>query len=174
MKNSIKTICKSITTMLLIVLSFSTLAHGDEKHADKDKQAIMDIISGIKFGWENGDGTPFRKTFLDFKGARYIESGGQNKGLESLVSHHVEPEKGAMEYMTLDFNNVEIHFEGKKKKFAWAIADTRFKAKLKKSGRELDKSGYQTFLFRKIDGAWKVVHSHSSGRDNKPKKEHKH
>ncbi|MBL4941280.1 MAG: nuclear transport factor 2 family protein [Colwellia sp.] len=165
---------KIITTMMLLILSFSTLAHSDEKHADKDKQAIIDIIAGIKYGWENGDGTPFRKTFLDFKGARYIENGGQNPGLDSLVSHHVEPEKGAMEYMVLDFNDIEVHIEGSDKSFAWAVADTRFKAKLKKSGRELDKSGYQTFLFRKIDSEWKVVHSHSSGRDYRPKKAHKH
>jgi uncharacterized cupredoxin-like copper-binding protein len=137
-----------------------------------DVSAIKAVIAGIKYGWENGDGTPFRKTFLDFKGARYIESGGQNPGLDSLVNHHVEPEKGAMEYMTLDFNNIEVNFEGDN--FAWVLADTRFKAKVKKSGRELDKSGYQTLLLRKIDGAWKVVHSHSSSRDYRPAKKHAH
>ena len=161
---------KYITALFLVALSFSALAHGDNAHKDKNKQMIIDIITGIKYGWENGDGTPFRKTFLDFKGARYIESGGQNPGLDSLVNHHVEPEKGAMEYMTLDFTNIEVHFEGNDKTFAWAIADTRFKAKLKKNGRVLDKSGYQTFLFRKIDDTWKVVHTHSSGRDYRPKK----
>lgn len=135
-----------------------------------DKKKIKDIIAGIKFGWENGDGTPFRKNFLNFEGARYIESGGQNPGLDSLVNHHVEPEKDAFEYMNLDFSNIEIHFEGANKGFAWAIADSRFKAKAKKSGKMYDKNGYQTFLFRKIDGAWKVVHTHSSSRDFKPKK----
>ena len=163
---------KIIVTSLLLILSFSTVADGGQGQTNKDKQEIIDIISGIKNGWENGDGTPFRKTFLDFKGARYIESGGQNKGLDSLVTHHVEPEKGAMEYMMLDFSAIEVHFEGENKHFAWVIADTHFKAKLKKNGRELDKKGHQTFLFRKIDGQWKVVHTHSSGRDNLPKKEH--
>jgi hypothetical protein len=158
-----------IAAVIFMVVSFGTLAHGDENHADKNKQAIIKIISDIKYGWEHGDGKPFRDNFLNFKGARYIEGGGQNKGLDSLINHHVEPEKGAMEYMTLDFNNIEVNFEGADKSFAWVIADTRFKAKLKKSGRELDKSGYQTFLFRKIDDAWKVVHSHSSSRDYRPR-----
>ncbi len=165
---------KTITTLLLIVLSFNTLAHGDEKHVNKDKQAIIDIIVGIKYGWENGDGAPFRKTFLDFKGARYVEGGGQNAGLDSLVTHHVEPEKEALEYLKLNFSDIEVHFEGEKKSFAWAIADTRVKGKVNKSGREFDKSGYQTFLFRKIDGQWKVVHTHSSSRDYRPKKKHAH
>ena len=158
---------KYITALFVLMISFTSIAHDNKDHGNKDKQAIIDIITSVKYGWENGDGTPFRKNFLDFKGARYIEGGGQNKGLDSLVTHHVEPEKGAMEYMKLDFSDIEVHFEGKNKEFAWAIADTRFKGKVKESGRELDKSGYQTFLFRKIDDEWKVVHSHSSGRDKK-------
>jgi hypothetical protein len=163
-----------ITAVLLLTLSFMSFAHSDEQHNDKDKQAIIDILSSIKYGWENGDGIPFRKDFLDFKGARYIEGGGQNAGLNSLVEHHVEPEKDALEYLKLDFSDIEIHFEGNNKSFAWAIADTRLKGKVNKSGREFHKNGYQTFLFRKIDGSWKVLHSHSSSRDYKPKKEHKH
>jgi len=139
-----------------------------------DVAAIKTIIAGIKYGWENGDGTSFRKNFLNFKGARYIESGGQNQGLDSLVDQHVEPEKDAMEYLNLDFSNIEINFEGKDDSFAWAIADTRVKGKLKRTGREFDKSGYQTFLFRKIDNAWKVVHTHSSSRNYRATKTHDH
>jgi uncharacterized cupredoxin-like copper-binding protein len=144
-----------------------------------DKAAILKIIDGIKYGWENGDGSPFRTHFLDFPEARYYESGGQNKGLNDLVTHHVEPEKDAMEYLKLDFSNIRVFFE---KDFAWALADTRVKGKLKKSGRTFDKTGRQTFLFRLVDGTWKVVHTHSSSRDYKPvkknsdktKDEHKH
>jgi len=165
---------KYITAILVLMVSFFSIAHGDENHDNKDEKAIVDIISSIKYGWENGDGTPFRKNFLDVKGARYVESGGQNAGLNSLVEHHVEPEKDALEYLTLDFSEIEVHFEGEAKNFAWVIADTRVKGKVNKSGKVFDKSGYQTFLLRKIDGFWKVVHSHSSSRDYKPKKVHKH
>ncbi|MRX27528.1 DUF4440 domain-containing protein [Kangiella sp. HZ709] len=136
----------------------------------EDEEQIKSIIDGIEYGWENGDGKPFREHFLDFEGARFIESGGQNEGLDSLVTHHVEPEKDALEYLELDFSNVEIHFENN---FAWALAGTRVKGKVRKSGRVFDKSGYQTFLFRKVNDLWKVVHTHSSARDYKPKK-HKH
>ena len=162
-----------IFALLVLMLSFTSIAHDDKDHSNKDRKAIIDIISSIKYGWENGDGLPFRRNFLDFKGARYIEGGGQNEGVDSLVSHHVEPEKDALEFLSLDFNDIEVHFEGDDKSFAWAIADTRVKGKVNKSGKEFDKSGYQTFLFRKIDGFWKVVHSHSSSRDYQSKKEHK-
>tara|TARA_R110001606_G_scaffold7896_1_gene34410 strand:- start:3020 stop:3427 length:408 start_codon:yes stop_codon:yes gene_type:complete len=133
------------------------------------KARLIKIIAAVKYGWENGDGKPFRQHFLNFPGARYIESGGQNEGLDDLVSHHVEPEKDALVFLSLDFSNIEIHFEND---FAWAIADTRVKGEVRKNGLTFDKSGYQTFLFRKVDASWKVVHSHSSSRDYKPKKSH--
>jgi uncharacterized protein (TIGR02246 family) len=134
-----------------------------------DIEAIKKIITAIEYGWENGDGRPFRENFLNFSGARYIESGGQNIGLDSLVTHHVEPEKQAMEYLELDFSNIEVTFEGNDKSFAWVIADTAVKGKVKKSGRTFDKTGYQTFLFRKINGKWQVIHSHSSSRNRRIK-----
>lgn len=134
---------------------------------EQDESEIMKIIAAVKYGWENGDGKPFRQHFLNFPEARYIESGGQNEGLDDLVSHHVEPEKDSLVFLNLDFNNVEIHLEND---FAWAIADTRVKGEVRKNGKTFDKSGFQTFLFRKVDNSWKVVHSHSSSRDYKPKK----
>ncbi len=157
-----------ILSTLMLTFSASLLASGDKNH---DQEAILKIIDGIKYGWKNGDGKPFRENFLDYKGARYIESGGQNAGLDSLVNHHVEPEKDALEYLNLDFSGIEVNFEGD---FAWAIATTRVKGKVRNSQRTFDKSGYQTFLFRKIDDLWKVVHTHSSSRDYNPKKKNHH
>mgnify|MGYP003655766896 CR=1 FL=1 len=52
----------------------------------EDETAIKEIIAAIEYGWENGDGEPFRKHFLDFEGARYIESGGQNELLPTRAS----------------------------------------------------------------------------------------
>lgn len=133
--------------------------------AASDADALKAIISEVAFGWERGDGAAFRKHFLDFDGARYIEGGGQNLGLNDLVQRHVEPEKDSLEYLKLDFSNVQIHFEGS---FAWAIADTRIKGKVRKTGTEFDRTGYETFLFRKVGDAWKVVHTHSSSRPYRP------
>ncbi len=128
---------------------------------DPDAAALLAIIDAIEKGWEQGDGRPFRQHFLDFEGARYIESGGQNEGLSDLVDHHVEPEGDALADFTLDFSNIETHIEGD---FAWALADVEVKALLKRDQRQIHNRGYETFLFRRVDGEWKVVHTHSSSR----------
>lgn len=129
--------------------------------ADDSDQALVNIIESIERGWETADGTPFRQHFLDFEGARYIESGGQNEGLDDLVTHHVEPEGDALDGLDLTFSNIETHIEGD---FAWAVADVEVRATVKRDARKIHNRGYETFLFRRVGGDWKVVHTHSSSR----------
>jgi SnoaL-like protein len=148
----------SMTVALVLAPAFFSQ---QVRAAEDDAAAMIAIIDAIAIGWEQADGTPFRTHFLDFEGARYVESGGQNNGLDDLVGHHVEPEGDALDSLELDFSNIETHLEGD---FAWAIADTEVKATVKRDQREIHNRGYQTFLFRRVDGEWKVVHTHSSSR----------
>lgn len=142
----------------VLVLGLTLVGHAN---ANEDAEELVAIIGAIEEGWEQADGTPFREHFLDFPGARYIESGGQNEGLNDLVEHHVEPEGDALEGLELSLTNIETHFEGN---FAWAVADVEVEALVKGDQRRIHNRGYQTFLFRRVDGQWKVVHTHSSSR----------
>ena len=154
--------------MLFAVVLVSPIACAEN---DPDT-SIVAIVKAIEQGWEQADGAPFREHFLDFEGARYIESGGQNEGLKDLIEHHVEPEGDALEDFELTLSNIETHTEGD---FAWAIADVEVIATLKRDGRRIHNRGYETFVFRSIDGAWKVLHTHSSSRPVKPEtQEHQH
>ena len=144
---------------IIVLLPILLLAAGAK--ADSDAAKLIAIIGAVEAGWEDADGTPFRKHFLDFPGARYIESGGQNEGLTDLVEHHVEPEGDALEGLDLSLTNIETHIEGD---FAWAVADVEVKALVKKDQRRIHNRGYQTYLFRRVEGEWKVIHSHSSSR----------
>jgi calcium/calmodulin dependent protein kinase II association protein len=129
-----------------------------------DIQSIETIILEIRDGWLNADRTPFDKHFLDFEGARYVESGGQNDGLTDLIEHHVVPEGNHLKDFDLKFENIEVHLE---EGFAWAVADVSVYAVIKSDGRIIDKKGYETFLLRQVEGSWKVVHTHSSTRSRK-------
>lgn len=126
--------------------------------AVSDPALLEAILEDVRVGWEQGDGTPFYEHFLDWEGARYFEGGGQNEGLEDLVVNHVEPE--AELGLTLGFSNVQTHFEGG---FAWAVVDTEIRLTTA-DGRAIHNRGHGTYLFRWIDGAWKVVHTQSASR----------
>ena len=149
---------RKLLSQCVVFLGLTFVGHAS---ANEDAAELVAIIGAIETGWEQADGTPFRKHFLDFPGARYIESGGQNKGLTDLVEHHVEPEGDALEGLELSLTNIETHFEGD---FAWAVADVEVQALVRKDQRRLHNRGYQTFLFRRVDGHWKVVHTNSSSR----------
>ena len=138
---------------------------------ENDSVALVAIIDAVEKGWEQGDGTPFRDHFLDFEGARYIESGGQNTGLSDLVENHVEPEGDALDSLQLEISNIETHIEDD---FAWAVADIEVKATIKSDQRKIHSRGYDTFLFRRVDGEWKVVHTHSSSRPVANETSHDH
>ena len=158
------TYCTVIALLSQSFLSQQVLAQED------DSAALIAIIDAVEKGWVQADGKPFREHFLDFDGARYIESGGQNAGLTDLIEHHVEPEGDALDSLELNLSNVETHVEGD---FAWAIADVEVKALVKRDQRQIHNRGYETFLFRRVDGNWRVVHTHSSSRPVTDEASHK-
>jgi len=160
-----------MTCCAIAALFVQPLSSQQVQAQDDDSAALVSIIHAIARGWEQADGTPFRDNFLDFEGARYVESGGQNVGLGDLVGHHVEPEGDSLDSLDLTFSDIETHFEGD---FAWAIATTEVKATVKSDKRVIHNRGYETFLFRRVDGAWKVVHTHSSSRPVTKKASHEH
>ena len=155
----------------IVVLLSQSLFSQQVQAQENDEAALVAIVDAIAKGWEQADGTPFREHFLDFEGARYIESGGQNAGLSDLVEHHVEPEGDALDSLELTFSEIETHIEGD---FAWAVANTDVKATIKSDKREIHNRGYETFLFRRMDGKWKVVHTHSSSRPVADEATHEH
>lgn len=160
-----------ITFCAVIALLVQPLFLQPVQAEEDDAEKLAEIIQAVARGWEQADGTPFRDHYLDFEGARYIEGGGQNTGLSDLVEHHVEPEGDALDSLTLQFSNIETHVEGD---FAWAIADTEIKATIKSDKRELHNRGHETFLFRRVGGEWKVVHTHSSSRAVVKESDHQH
>ncbi len=144
--------------LILVLLLF--LVSPYQAIADTDQDKIKQILDAIVTGWEHADGAPFRKYFLDYDGARYIESGGQNIGLSDLVMHHVEPEGESLK-LDLEFSNPVINVEGD---FAWVIVDTEVRATVYETDRKIHNKGFETIILRKIDQKWKVLHTHSSGR----------
>jgi len=139
----------------LLVVGLSACS-APEPDIRQDPALIEAILEDVRVGWEQGNGEPFYGHFLDWQGARYFEGGGENLGLQDLVENHVEPE--AELGLRLGFSNIQTHFEGD---FAWAVVDTDIQLTTA-DGRDIHNQGHGTYLFRWVDGAWKVVHTQSA------------
>lgn len=155
----------SRAAVLLLVLAGSGCAPSSSDAAPQDSPVeevahdpslLEGILEDIRVGWEQGDGAPFYRHFLDWEGARYFEGGGENVGLRDLVENHVEPE--AELGLELEFSNIQTHFEGR---FAWALVDTEIRLTTP-DGRDIHNTGHGTYLFRWIDGRWRVIHTQSA------------
>ena len=151
---------KTIRTYFLLV-AISVMAGPAIAEGQSSDATLRLIIEEIRLGWIEADGRPFRKHFLDFDGARYFEGGGQNTGLTDLIENHVEPEGDAFKDFSLTFSNIETHIENG---FAWALVDSELRATLRRNGRVIHTKGRGTYLFRLIEGEWKVVHTNSASR----------
>ena len=160
-----------ITCYAIVVLLSQSFFSQQVQAQEDDPAALTAIIDAVEKGWEQADGTPFREHFLDFDGARYFESGWQNAGLADLIEHHVVPEGDELDGLELTYSSLEIHFEGD---FAWAVVDKEIKATVKSDKSEIHNRGYGTYLFRRVDGEWKVVHTHSSSRPVTEETDHEH
>ncbi len=144
----------------MIAVALIAIASGCTPNEDltryHDPALLQGILEDVRVGWEQGSGDSFYAHFLDWEGARYFEGGGENIGLRDLVVNHVEPE--AELGLRLGFSNIQTHFEGG---FAWAVVDTEIRLTTP-DGRAIHNRGHGTYLFRLIDGSWKVVHTQSA------------
>ena len=147
---------KTTAVAALITLLLVSCGSVPEGTPADDAAALAAVLDDIRRGWEQGDGGPFYKHFLDWEGARYFEGGGENRGLRDLVENHVEPE--AKLGLRLGFSNIQTHIEGN---VAWAVVDTDIRLTAS-DGRDIHNRGHGTYLFRRIDGSWKVVHTQSA------------
>jgi len=146
------------------VVTVLVLLGGCAQSVPEDPAALESIIADIEKGWETSDGKYFKKHFLDYQEAAYVDAGILTRGLRILIDRDVDDvdrEAGSLEDLDVTYSSVETHFEGS---FAWALAKVEIKAKNVNANRALHLRGYETFLFRNVEGEWKVVHTNTSYR----------
>lgn len=149
---------KPLPTLLVLLVSSSlAFAHNPD---EENKAAIQQVIRGVARAWQDGDSVAFRKYFAGDKDIRMIEGGTQDIGVSDLIEHHLLPHHQEFAELEIDIKETEIHFVNGYDN-AWAISDFDVQIKAR-DGKETRATGYETFIFRRFNGKWKIVHSHSS------------
>ena len=143
----------TITTALVLALSSVAMAQTTE--AQKIEE------------WLKGYDAAFIAKDLDKLATFYhpdvtiYEGAGVNNGWIDYRDRHLGPELKAFENLEFGHSNRRVHMLGDRA--AYAISEYFIKAKMKE--RMLDNIGRETLLLEKqADGAWKIRHSHTSGR----------
>lgn len=154
---------------LVALFGWSILGFNMHDPEEQNREAIRALLRGVAAAWEKGDTTAFRKYYSSDIGTRMIEDGAQNTGIEDLIRYHAAYHHNEVAELDISINDTEIHLLNDKYT-AWAIHDFDMRVKTKDEEESIA-SGYETFVLRRFNGKWKIVHSHSSTRrkENVPK-----
>lgn len=92
-----------------------------------------------------------------------FETGGSEGTYANYLAHHLGPELAEFKSFTFSDYKVDIRFEG-----SIALATETYKYRIEtKDGAIAERQGVTTSVLKQIDGQWRIVVSHNSGR--KPK-----
>lgn len=92
-----------------------------------------------------------------------FETGGSEGTYANYLAHHLGPELAEFKSFTFSDYKVDIRIEG-----PIALASETYKYRIEtKDGTVAERLGVTTSVLKQIDGQWRIVVSHNSGR--KPK-----
>lgn len=114
--------------------------------SENDSASLIRLIEAIEYGWEHEDGSLF---------ARFAHSGAGDQ----YQSDPVEAQSGARQGLELSLSNIETHLDGD---YAWSVAEVDLQGSHTANGINLHDHGYETFLFHRVGGTWRVIHTHGS------------
>jgi uncharacterized protein (TIGR02246 family) len=147
-------------TLRLVTITVIALLSMSSPRAQSDEARKIDE-------WLKGYDAAFIAKDLDKLATFYhpdvtiYEGAGVNNGWADYRDRHLGPELKAFENLEFGHSNRHVHMLGERA--AYVISEYFIKAKVKE--RLMDSIGRETLVLEKqADGAWKIRHSHTSGR----------
>ncbi len=143
-----------------LTLSFNVAAQSDEAG---EIRSVMERVASLM---KAGDLEPLGEIYAPGRGVHIIEGAGVNHGWEDYRDHHLKPEMEALKNFDYRYFAIEPQVRGN-------MAYTSFRYEL---AADTDKGHFEiegrgTAILEKMDGRWRIVHTHTSGRPKKTEAE---
>ena len=136
-----------------ITLPLSVSAQIDES---EQIQSLMEEVAALV---QKGDLVSLGNIYAPGRGVHIIEGSGVNHGWEDYRDNHLKPELQAFQNMEYRYFAIEPQVRG-------SIAYTAFRYELgaDTSSGQFKTAGRGTAVLEKMEGKWRIVHMHTSGR----------
>lgn len=162
---------RSITLVFLAALTASpgpALAHPEHHPAaasapaeNPQAAAVRAVLLNYQQAIERLDASGTEPLFA--ADSAIFETGGSEGTYANYLAHHLGPELAEFKSFTFSDYKVDVRFEG-----SIALANETYKYRIEtKDGTVAERLGVTTSVLKQIDGHWRIVVSHNSGR--KPK-----
>jgi ketosteroid isomerase-like protein len=160
---------KTLKLLPLLFILVATVAFSQEqnnaptKTIDVNKEAVFQVMKSYKDAIQNltTDGT-FELFTPD---ATIFEQGKVEGTYEEYINHHLGPELGHFKSFTFSDYKIDVTVN---LPYAFAIENYLYTIVLKEdkakgtSERTIESKGVATSILEKIEGEWKIIHSHTS------------
>ena len=127
--------------------------------SDGPTDQVRAVVLAVPGAVERGDLKALDALYSHDPSVLIIEGASADVGWKQYRDHHLTPELKAVTDLKYKYTNVVVSVVGE---VAWASFDYSLDALMK--GKPLSIKGKGTLVLRKSKGAWKIVHSHTSGR----------
>lgn len=145
----------SILTALLLI-SATASAHGPKTTGDAAAD-VRKVLEQNAKGFEKGDMHALDSIWAHDESVTVFENGHANYGWTDYRDHHLKPEVEEMKNVTYRLTDIEPRVAGDT---AWATFKYTIAAEYQ--GKKVDGAGLGTAVLERHDGAWKIVHWHTS------------
>lgn len=156
-----KTIHLAAAAILIAQPAFAQPAEPPVATAEVDTAAVKAVLAQYQAAIERLDATGTEQLFAP--DSAIFETGGSEGTYANYLAHHLGPE--LKNFKSFKFSNykIDVRFEGP---IALATQSYTYRIETNK-GEVVERLGVSTSVLKKIDGQWKILVSHNSGR--KPK-----
>ncbi len=144
----------------IVLLAVPSLGHAQSRAAnDRPEDQVRAVVLAVPVAVERGDLEALDALYSHDPSVLIIEGASADVGWKQYRDHHLTPELKAVKNLNYKYSKVAVSVVGE---VAWASFDYSLDAVMK--GKPLSLTGKGTLVLRKTGGAWKIVHSHTSGR----------
>lgn len=150
-----------------LVLAHTTTARSDDarKVAERDGE-VRQWLTSFDRAFETRDVSRLER-FYD-NDVTIFEGSVTNTGWADYRDNHIGKELAEMSAVSMNHKDVAVHFLDENRK--WAYVTSHFSLAMTVKGEKIELEGLETLVIRDIHPVgWKIVHSHTSARREKPK-----
>jgi len=153
-----------LLVILLAGTSFGQTSSGKEVQSS-DREAVLQVMGRYKEALQNltMEGTPE----LFAKDSQVFESGGVEGTFQDYMGHHLGPELRHFNYFEFSDYTIEVKMD---LPYAFTTETYVYTIGLKSNDKGKDKTiskkGVATSILKKADGAWQIIKTHASSRNN--------
>ncbi len=147
-----------VLVTVLGVLAFSGSGL-EAQNPGPEIRKVRDVVEALAQKVQEGDLDALDTLYAEGRGVHIIEGSGVNHGWADYRLHHLEPELAGFRNFEYRYYGVEPVVRGD---VSWA--SFRYELSTDTPGGHVEVVGRGTAVLERMDGRWRVVHLHTSGR----------